>query len=348
MDKTNGSRWMGALFAAAIVCGPGAVVAYAQSPVDEFLKGLDNFKQLPADGRALIRKTWAECEDCDGSEFLTHGLAVLSPPFRAALDAYESENYESCSLAMGTLRDDPNPFLAVNAAVYEIKALVAMERLVEVTSRIDDLLAGEPVSTGRVAQYSYFGPEVAFLRAFALLADVQYEEADTAMREFLNAYEDASQRLVVAARQMLMELENRVPEEIGDVVDLMNYSGRRLKHADLGGTVTARQARIIELLDKLIDEAEKDENSGSGGGSSSGGSNKNSPSPSKPMQDSTLPGGSSKPGNLRAGRRANPGTMWGAMPPEERQRILQALRDSFPSRYRKLVEQYYEELAKKP
>ena len=28
--------------------------------------------------------------------------------------------------------------------------------------------------------------------------------------------------------------------------------------------------------------------------------------------------------------------------------VLQALRDSFPSRYRQLVEQYYEELAKKP
>ncbi len=37
-----------------------------------------------------------------------------------------------------------------------------------------------------------------------------------------------------------------------------------------------------------------------------------------------------------------------SMPPAERERILQALRDSFPSRYRKLVEQYYEELAKKP
>lgn len=348
MNKTIGWRRMSVMFAVAIVCGPGVVPANAQSPVDEFLKGLDNFKQLPAEGRALIQKTWAACEDCDGSEFLTHGLAVLSPPFRGALDLYESEQYEACALAMGALRGDANPFLAVNAAVHEIKALVAVERLLEVGSRIDDLLTDGPVSTGRVATHSYFAPEIAFLRGFALLADVQYEAAAAALREFLNTYEDASQRLVVAARQMLMELENRIPEEIGDVVDLMNYSGRRLKHADLGGVVSSRQARIIELLDKLIEDAEDDENSGGGGGSSSGGSGQNSPSPSTPMQDSMLPGGSSRPGNLRAGRRANPGEMWGAMPPEERQRILQALRDSFPSRYRKLVEQYYEELAKKP
>ena len=66
------------------------------------------------------------------------------------------------------------------------------------------------------------------------------------------------------------------------------------------------------------------------------------------MQDSRLPGGSAKEGPLRERRRANPAEAWGSMPPAERERILQALRDSFPSRYRKLVEQYYEELAKKP
>ncbi len=66
------------------------------------------------------------------------------------------------------------------------------------------------------------------------------------------------------------------------------------------------------------------------------------------MQQSQLPGGSAREGPLRAGRRANPGEAWGDMPAAKRQRILQALRDSFPSRYRRLVEQYYEELAKKP
>jgi len=72
------------------------------------------------------------------------------------------------------------------------------------------------------------------------------------------------------------------------------------------------------------------------------------PNPSSPMEQSGLPGGNPSEGNLREMRRANPGEMWGEMPPGERERILQALRESFPSRYRKLVEQYYEELAKKP
>ena len=37
--------------------------------------------------------------------------------------------------------------------------------------------------------------------------------------------------------------------------------------------------------------------------------------------------------------------MWGKLPDAERDKILQSLRDRFPSRYRELVEQYYRALA---
>lgn len=45
---------------------------------------------------------------------------------------------------------------------------------------------------------------------------------------------------------------------------------------------------------------------------------------------------------------ARPGQAWGAMKPAERERIIQLLKDRFPDRYRRLVEQYYRELAKEP
>jgi acyl-CoA reductase-like NAD-dependent aldehyde dehydrogenase len=66
------------------------------------------------------------------------------------------------------------------------------------------------------------------------------------------------------------------------------------------------------------------------------------------MKDSSLPGGEAGEDSLRASQRVKPGESWGAMAPAERERILQALRDNFPARYRQLVEQYYEQLAKKP
>ena len=48
------------------------------------------------------------------------------------------------------------------------------------------------------------------------------------------------------------------------------------------------------------------------------------------------------------GKRSVWSTLFSRLTPAERERILQALRERFPARYRQLVEQYYEQLAKKP
>ncbi len=324
-----------------------ASVTAGQSPVDRFLVSLDADSTIPADATALIHDAWDKCKDCDGNEFLTQGLALLSSKFRRALEAYDADRYERCAAICSELRLDANPFVATHGAVYEIKSLVATNRLLEAGERIEQLIGAEAGGTSRLTAYSYFAPEMTFLRGFCLLADLQYREAEEALRHFLEDYPAASQRLVVAAEQMRAELLNRQPGQIGEVVDLMHYSGRRLTQTDTGETVRQRQSRIIEILDRMIDEAEEQESSSSSSSSGgSGGSGKQSPS--QPMPDSYLPGGSPGEGSLQARRRANPGEAWGAMPPAERERILQALRDNFPSRYRQLVEQYYEQLAKKP
>lgn len=331
-----------------------AAAVRADSPADRFVAGLDGQTSIPADARELIRTTWANCKDCDGDEFLTQGLAVLSPEFREGLDAYDAESYGECAGVMRELQSDRNPFVATHAAAYEIKALVAMERFADAEHRIEAILygTGQPADTLiDISTYSYFEPEIGFLRGFCLLADLQYEAARLAFDEFVTTYPDSSQRLVLAGKQMLMELLNRDPGQLGDVVDLMNYSGRWLGHGASGEPVQTRQQEIIDILDALIEEAEKQESqqsSSSSGGGSGGPNQQGGATPSTPMQDSMLPGGKGQEGRLREHRRANPGEMWGAMPPAQRERILQALRDNFPRRYRQLVEQYYEELAKKP
>lgn len=316
----------------------------AEMPVDRFLQHIDQHAKLPVDARDLITRQWADCKECDPEEFLTQALAVLSPTFRQGLDAYDADQYANSAEIMHELAANADPFVAVNAAVYEIKALVAIDRLLEAGSRLDELAA----SKNKVEAFSYFEPEVEFLRGYTLLADLRYEEAESALKRFLLNFPGASARLTIAARQMLQELANREPEKLGDVVDLMDFSGKRLKSEDAGQPVRTRQQRILDLLDKLIKEEEEKEKqaSQSSSGANSSGTPQNSPS--NPMQQSQLPGGTPQAGQLRAARRANPGEAWGAMPPAERERVLQAIRGTFPTRYRQLVEQYYEELSKKP
>jgi len=320
-------------------------VAVAQTPADEFVKQLDTFPGLEARAAELIRQTWADCDDCDGEEFLTQGLAVLSPAFRDGLDAYDADRYDQAATIMGKLSDDENRFVAVNAAAYEIKSMVQSARLLEALSRVEAYLT----RFDHPGRYSYLDGEVHFLHGYCLVSDLQYTKAADALQDFIQSYPNASQRLVVAAQQILVELQNRQPGQIGEVVDLMDFCGRRLRVADAGDKVHKRQERVIEILDRMIEEAEQKEkeqscNSNPGSGGGQGGQ-----SPSNPMQESQLPGGAgSDKAELRASRRANPAEVWGAMPPAERAKVLQALRDSFPSRYRQLVEQYYEDLAKKP
>ena len=332
------------LVAAVSVISCDAALFAADIPVDRFLHQIEQSATIPADARELIKRQWADCKDCDPEEFLTQALAVISLKFREGLDAYDADQYTQSAAIMHDLVAEADPFVAVHAAVYEIKALVALELMLEAGARLADLAA----SPHKVDAYSYFQSEVDFLRAYSMLSDLRYEEAEATLKRFLLDHADASARLTIAARQMLMELANREPEKLGDVVDLMDFSGKRLKSEDAGEPVRTRQQRILDLLDKLIkdeEEKEKQSSSSSGGGSSSGTPNN---SPSNPMQQSQLPGGAPEAGQLRAARRASPGEAWGAMPPAERERVLQALRGTFPTRYRQLVEQYYEELSKKP
>jgi len=322
-----------------------AAAAMAQTPADEFVRHVESAEDVEPKAAKLIEQTWAECEDCDGEEFLTQGLTVLYPEFRNGLDAYDADRYAQAATILEALRDEEGPFLALNAAAYEVKALVQGERLVEALDRITRLLERHD----ELSRFSYLAPEIEFLHGYCLVSDLQYRKAAETLEKFLERHPDASQRLTVSAQQMLVELMNRQPGEIGEVVDLMDYCGRRLRVADAGDQVRSRQQRVVDMLDRMIEEAEQQEQqSCSSSGSSGGNSGQGNQSPSNPMQESQLPGGSAGEGELRASRRANPGEMWGAMPPAERAKVMQALRDSFPSRYRQLVEQYYEELAKKP
>jgi len=337
------------LFVAAWCCC-GAIATgsagAADAPLDRFFANLDTRTDVPGDAKVLIRTRWTDCKDCDAEEFLTQALAVVSPAFRGALDAYDADDYERCTTTAHDLASSADPFVATNAAFYEIKSLVALDRTLEAGERLKELSA----RSGNVADYTYFASEFDFLRGYCLLADLQYDAASAALKEFLAKHADASPRLLISAKQILVELANREKGKLGDVVDLMDFSRRRLKNQDAGEIVRTRQQNIIDLLDNLIKDAEKKEkqSSSSSSGSGGGGQNQSGGKPSNPMQQSRLPGGDPGGTPARQAKRANPGEMWGAMPPAERERVLQALRETFPGRYRQLVEQYYEELAKKP
>ena len=312
-----------------------------------FKAHVDSNAAYDSKAKNFIAKTWderVEEEDLDG--FIVEALAVLSPQFLEGLELYEDGEYAKSFDRMSALGNNADPYIAANASVFAIKSLIEQDMFITAGERLDNFLA-DPTA---VDLYTQFAAEMAYTRAYIALQELEFDRAEQLFRQMLAQFPNASGRLRFSAQQILIELKGREPDTIDEVADLMAYAGRRLSQLETGNPVKTRQERAIEILDKLIEEAEQREQSGSSSSSSSSGGSQGNPNqaPSTPMQDSTLPGGSAGEEYLRSKRTAKPGEQWGSMPPAEREKILQALRDSFPSRYRQLVEQYYQELSKQP
>ena len=170
--------------------------------------------------------------------------------------------------------------------------------------------------------------------------------------EYTTFYVTASSGSILELyRQILAELDRRVPGRIGEVADLMAFSEQRLVQVDTGSRVRTAQDRAVELLDQLIDRAEQMEQNAAAQAASPSprsGDRQQPGTPSAPKPESRADSARAAEGGKRPGRRIHPGEAWGNMPTATRQRILQALQDDFPDRYRALVEQYYRELAEQP
>lgn len=287
--------------------------------------------------------------DSDDEALLLEALIRLSPAFAAALDAYDEEEYAASSAGFDALADADDPFVKYNARAFAAKARVHAGRLVEAEERITALLGD--VQT--LAMFSLDEAELVYMLGYCQVQNLEHAAAQATLRDFLRDYPDASPRFVVTARQMLAELDRRIPESIGEVADLMSFSELRLAARDAGERTRAAQDRAVELLDKLIEDVENQEQQAqSSSNPAQRNRQQNRPDqpqpPNTPMDQSQAAPGSPASGPKRDGRVVNPGDAWGAMPPAERERILQVLRDRFPGRYRALVEQYYESLAEQP
>jgi len=119
---------------------------------------------------------------------------------------------------------------------------------------------------------------------------------------------------------------------------------RRRLDLGLAGPLTRRvQDGVIESLDKLIDEAEKQrqQQGQAGGGAGGGGSGQGGDV--QPMGDSQ-PAGGRGPGEVRK-RDLGASDGWGNLPPQEREAALQQIGREFPPHYREAIEQYFKRLA---
>jgi tetratricopeptide (TPR) repeat protein len=308
-----------------------------------FVDHLEQLTTVEPGAVELVRESWHAGLERPAESFVPEALGVLYPAFGSALEAFEAERPQRVVELLDQLPAADDPFLVSNAAYYHARSLISAGLYEEAERYLDGVTQAH-----RLEDYTPFAPHIWFLRGFSQAMNLRFDEARTSLETLLQTYADAPEMIRVAARQLLIETDRRAPGTLDEVSSLMGYAAHRIHVTDRGDSVRARQADAIALLDKLIEEAEQEEQSGGGGGAGSqsrGGAREPQPARAPAEQSVDPGGGEAQIGELHGAGRADPGEMWGKLPPAERERILQSLRTRFPSRYRQLVEQYYRSLA---
>ncbi|MBI5866200.1 MAG: hypothetical protein HZB38_17155 [Planctomycetes bacterium] len=353
------ARRAGAAIGVSWLIACGVAVAASDEPAPQpasrleklnaaFLKHLDTLGGDQALAAATAREGWQSLyRDRDPAGFVPDALAVLDPRFRSALEAFDAGRSEDVARILEPLCSSSDPFLAANATYFRARALVDLGKFEEVETE----LARPTASADGLDAATPFAPHLAFLRGIAQARNLHFSEAGATLSAARGRYADAPEAVLSGMRQLQLELERREAGTLDEVAGVMQYVADRLQAIDAGERVRARQSEVLTLLDKLIEEQEQQEKSSNSGGNcakkkkGAGKKPGESQKPSKPRDDSEAPSGSGDVGDLHAAPKTDPGEMWGKLPPTEREKILQSLRDRFPSRYRQLVEQYYRSLA---
>ncbi len=171
---------------------------------------------------------------------------------------------------------------------------------------------------------------------------------DAAMKDLQQLLENEAAcpiRYSRTAKMMLADLKPLKEDSLDEISRIMGDVTRRLDLGRAGKEVKNQEQKIIDKLDKLIEELEEQQqqqqqqqqqaSSGQGGNSQGG--------QSTPMSDSQIAGGNGNGDVDRKKIQQKDG--WGNLPPAERQDAIQQISRDLPTHYREAIEAYFRKLA---
>jgi hypothetical protein len=313
------------------------------SVLDGFIAAVESNPSLAAEQKrqvALLVKELRQTPEVRGAA-ITESLRLIYPEFKEALAALGDDNLGAAIVGLEKLRRSSDPYLAAAATFYLARAQLLDERFEDAVPLLADL-------DGKWADKTANGGEVLFLRGVAEVALLKHQEAARSLAQFLSEYPDAPERMRVGAFRQLEQLRQFQEGTLSDVHLRMDYSRRRLVLEETGAETRQQQDKIVELLGKLIKEAEERESKSKGGGSGKG-QKQGQPGESQGQ----APGEGSQGGSTGGGskgidadalnrlHRGGPQSPWSKLRDKERDPVYSAIKEKFPARYQQLIEQYY-------
>ncbi|MFN0019342.1 MAG: tetratricopeptide repeat protein [Pirellulaceae bacterium] len=338
-------------FAAPVFAADSKPVPPAEKPVatdkvlDGFLAAVKENKEFKAEQVQKATEIFSALRaDADGKSIaITEALRELYPDFKDALTTLGEENIQDAITKLGKLRDAKDPYLAADAAYFLARALLLDERFEDALPLLED-------ATGKYADKTARGGESLFLRGVAFGQLIQRKEAMDCLKKFLELYPDAPERMRVGAFRQLEALKLYEDGTLTDVQFRMEFSRRKLSLEDAGQATREQQKKIIDILAKLIKEAEDKECNCKGGGKPKPGSKPGKGSEGESQakgegqgQQGTSGGGSkgTDSDTVKRLHRGGPTSPWSQLRDRERDPVFNAIKEKYPARYQQLIEQYY-------
>jgi hypothetical protein len=178
-----------------------------------------------------------------------------------------------------------------------------------------------------------------FYRAVALHQLVEPDKADTAIGRLLEGQEKLPTRYKKLADLMRHDMDGLKDDSLDHIARRMEDIHRRLAQGRSGERVQGIEKGVIESLDKLIKQKEKQAQQQQAALAAGGAKTP----PTAPMQDSQI-AELKAPGKVEQ-RDVGRGTGWGNMPEKDREKAMQEIGREFPSHYREVIEEYFRRLA---
>jgi tetratricopeptide (TPR) repeat protein len=335
-------RWFCIALVGCLTCAAAAIAADPNKVLDEFAAAV-NKSEATAEQKRVVGELVKELRQTpeDRTAAITESLRVLHPQYKEALAALGEDNLGAAIVGLAKLRESADPYLAADATYFLARAYLLDERFEDSLPLLSDL-------EGKWADKTATLSEVTFLRGVAEVALLRHKEAMATLEKFLANYPDAPERMRVGAFRQLEQLKLFQEGTLSDVHLRMEFSRRKLSLEDTGVETRQQQDKIIDILAKLIKEAEERECACKGGG---GQGQKPGSKPGEGQGQGE--GQGSQSGNSGGGskgvdsdtvkrlHRGGPQSPWSQLRDKDRDPVFSAIKEKFPARYQQLIEQYY-------
>src|SRR5262245_42879236 len=334
-------RWFSALLCFCRLPA-GSMAADASKVLDEFTAAVQT-SGASAEQKRIVAELVKQLRQTpeDRAAAITESLRILYPDYKSALTALGEDNLGAAIVGLTKLRESADLYLAADSTYYLGRAYLLDERFEDALPLLADL-------EGKFADKTVTGAEVNFLRGVAEVALLRHKEAMATLEKFLTTYPDAPERMRVGAFRQLEQLKRFQEGTLSDVHLRMDFSRRKLSLEDTGTETRQQQEKVIEILAKLIQEAEERECNCRGGGSGKGQKQGQAGESQAKAQGEGAQGGQTGGGSkgidtdaLKRLHRGGPQSPWSRIRDKDRDPVYSAIKEKFPARYQQLIEQYY-------